>query len=712
VDRKMKELGGTRAKPVALADEGTGLEDVVEPWLETVMMDLQKAFDANNAADAPKVKPTDRQQKDVEEKKDEETHHKSTPNAESKTKTEPNSEQTQPGLLALRSIAKLHNITIPQQRLPNTTLPCLTTSMSSCVLIENYQQDNQEHNPDVSTTEDEIISSSSMSNACHYTIRNPFSSSILNARYLTNTDIRPVEKALSNLTSSNSNTASKITKIHNAIQQLEQGFDIQENSKHAKRVIQITLSLPEDYSLEYEPGDSIGLLVTNEYTTSFQTIVSTLEKQQQHSINKTNLQEQMVSVNGEPPISVYQAIANCVDITSIVRKRILARLSQLCSDEHESLALMFMSSKSSHGECLYNELISKYALNLGHVLQLFPSCQPTIQDLLAICDGLVPRYYSISSSPLKFTDQLTVAFSVVDHAIMMKNEDGTIPPYLSNIISNRRHGLATQYLELHCAPFLCGSSNHVNDKYVLANSIKLFPKPTTDFRLPKSISTPLILIGPGTGVAPFFGFLSHCECLRIQGKQMEAQAEQGTWRGGFEIEDEDTNIPLPPNRTKVVAEDYAKTRLFFCCRWPNHDYLFQKELEQFVANGTLTSLHTAFSRMNEKKNDANTAETKTNSNSELANHDETVKKEQGKYVQDEMRLVGEELVQMICNDNASVYVCGDGNAMGKDVQECLAALLEKYGNAYSTFSEGETNTGTLYVEKMKKQHKFILDIWS
>lgn len=43
VDQKMHELGGTRVKPLAMADEATGLEDVVEPWTESVFKEMAEA---------------------------------------------------------------------------------------------------------------------------------------------------------------------------------------------------------------------------------------------------------------------------------------------------------------------------------------------------------------------------------------------------------------------------------------------------------------------------------------------------------------------------------------------------------------------------------------------------------------------------------------------------------------------------------------------
>jgi sulfite reductase alpha subunit-like flavoprotein len=44
IDRKIAELGGTRIRPIACADEGTGLEDVVEPWTDTILREMEHAM--------------------------------------------------------------------------------------------------------------------------------------------------------------------------------------------------------------------------------------------------------------------------------------------------------------------------------------------------------------------------------------------------------------------------------------------------------------------------------------------------------------------------------------------------------------------------------------------------------------------------------------------------------------------------------------------
>jgi len=690
VDRKMKDLGGIRAKQISLADEGTGLEDVVEPYLETVLQDLQKAINNINSSCIDNESP-------VEEKKEEDCVEITTKSTSSTKEANPpksvlhntsmlavktDLSTLSPGVSAILSIAKQHNILIPEHALPKSSLPSLTASMSSCKLINKNESDN-DNNKDTQTSIDDervsIISGSTLSNGCQYTMQNPYTSSVIAGRYLTKTSTLPLSKALILSTSSSSSETNE-----KMVNEVITGFDVNLNPKDAKRVIELTLGLPEDYSLEYEPGDSIGIMVNNELTSSFRSIISVLEQKSKMDFGatkKVNAREQLVSVDDGEPISIYEAISKCVDITSIVKKRILARLAHLCNieDNQESVVLSLLSSKTPEGETLYKEFVEKYALNIGHILKLFPSCQPNVQDILGICDGMAPRYYSISSSPLKEKDQLTIAFSVVDY-IVTKDDD--VHPAMKDIVLNRRAGLATQFLEIHCASLLCKSSSfsaHV--------TLSIFPKPTTDFRLPKSTATPLILVGPGTGVAPFLGFLSHRECLLKEKEQIEAQAEQGTWRGGFEIDEDDTNTnkntaenAFSGEAGERVAENSTKALLFFGCRWPDHDFLFKEELHQLVASKTLTSLHTAFSR--------------------VPNPDKNARK----YVQHEMKAVGKNLVDMILHDNASVYVCGDGNAMGKDVQDCLASLLEKN---CTNISDGKT-----YVKEMKKKHKFVLDIWS
>ena len=81
----------------------------------------------------------------------------------------------------------------------------------------------------------------------------------------------------------------------------------------------------------------------------------------------------------------------------------------------------------------------------------------------------------------------------------------------------------------------------------------------SQFRLPNRPATPVIMIGPGTGLAPFRGFIQERAWQKSQGK------------------------PVGP------------TLLYFGCRNKSKDYIYQEELEAWEEDGVLT-LFTAFSR--------------------------------------------------------------------------------------------------------------------
>ncbi len=84
--------------------------------------------------------------------------------------------------------------------------------------------------------------------------------------------------------------------------------------------------------------------------------------------------------------------------------------------------------------------------------------------------------------------------------------------------------------------------------------------PESGFELPEDPATPIIMVGPGTGVAPFRGFIQARRSLRGEGKKLGA------------------------------------AHLYFGCRNPEQDYIYREELEQATEEG-LVSLRTAFSRL-------------------------------------------------------------------------------------------------------------------
>lgn len=71
------------------------------------------------------------------------------------------------------------------------------------------------------------------------------------------------------------------------------------------------------------------------------------------------------------------------------------------------------------------------------------------------------------------------------------------------------------------------------------------------------------------------------------------------------------------------------------------------------------------------------------------------------------------LSDTILNKNGRVYVCGDGNHMGRDVQATIAKMLGPHlVSSDGTTASDPENLGKEYVEKMKNDGRFLLDIWS
>jgi len=434
---------------------------------------------------------------------------------------------------------------------------------------------------------------------------------------------------------------------------------------------------------------------------SIQFILTMLERN--HGI----LPSQKISVDAAHPITVEQAVRSKIDLCSPIKKKQLYLLSLHATDPDEERALRLLSGGNGKEGCanLFSRYVEEQYRTVVDVLREFPSSQSiTLEGLLGCLPSIPPRYYSVCSSPLldrqsatneTYNFHLKVAFSVVDY----------LTPSIPDVANSHRRigGLATRRLECVCSPYLCNphhAAANASSTSLKLPTIHIFPKPTHEFRLPPNMSTPLILIGPGTGIAPFIGFLSHrqAQLALLESTEAAEMVSEGTWRGGYELDREDLALSKGDTRGLNLAADYMSKNhhtgdidLFFGCRHSDHDYLYKKELEEFKSRGILTNLYVAFSRDGGKQE-------KT-------------------YVQTLMQndvQCGKRVVLMIMEKSASVYVCGDGNAMGKDVQETIVSLLAKNLEAEGECTSiGEArDRATAYVDQMKKSGRFVLDIWS
>lgn len=683
IDTKLKQLGGERIRDLACADEGTGLEQVVDPWVEGIFEVVTNACKEAGSGDRLQKKI----QSTPEERKEDESSLESlqiirlsqvVPNQVS------SSPKQSPGLSIVQKLLLSQGGSGAVPSVEESALPSIGTSLSSVQLLDesNSTAHRSSRGHSLAEMENMTISSVSSSNI-HYTINRPFQSSILNARYLTGTRIDGAQKASEALKLSDHSNSTEEEKLLRAMEGLQDNFPLssdnyqsEKDQKHydqnSKRVIEVTLSLPNDFTLDYIPGDSIGIVPSNSPQSS-RFILDML--QTQHGIVPT----QHISIDENHPITVSQAIHDSIDLCSPIKnKRVLHVLSQFASDSDEAASLRLLASKDPIGEKLFTTIIEQQCYTVVDILKDFPSCQSiTLNGLLAILPGISPRYYSITSSPLTQKDELflTVAFSVVDF----------LTPELFEC-RRRVCGLVTTYMEAICSPFLCNDKQSpVDTSSFSIPQVKIFPKPTGEFTLPPTLEKPLIFIGPGTGIAPFKGFLDHrkAQIAAINTSRIATDASEGTWRGVYEVDQKESSSSSLDNMAEC---NIGEVDVYFGCRYSDHDWIYENEMKRHLEDGIISTLEVAFSR----------------------------EKESRVYVQDKMLSNAEHLARIIMQKDAKVYICGDGNAMAKDVQNTLIDIFCEH----FTLQNDSHIDGTLrkkaenYLEDMKSQGRLLMDIWS
>lgn len=163
--------------------------------------------------------------------------------------------------------------------------------------------------------------------------------------------------------------------------------------------------------------------------------------------------------------------------------------------------------------------------DLLDLLRAFPSARPPAAELARALGPLQPRLYSIASSPKAHPGQVHLTVGVVRY------ERNGRP----------RKGVASTFLAERAASEI---------------EVPVFVQKAHGFRLPEDPTKPVIMIGPGTGIAPFRAFLEERRAVGAKG-----------WNW-----------------------------LFFGEQRRDHDFLYRDEIEPWHRDGFLTRLDTAFSR--------------------------------------------------------------------------------------------------------------------
>jgi hypothetical protein len=181
--------------------------------------------------------------------------------------------------------------------------------------------------------------------------------------------------------------------------------------------------------------------------------------------------------------------------------------------------------------------------------------------LVEIMPRLQPRYYTISSSSECHPHRIHATVSIVrDPSADGREIQGVCSCYMDHLAIPAGPDKAAK--KAKTGPCHPGEQGAKQPRAWPTAAI--FVRPST-FTLPEDPAVPVIMVGPGTGVAPMRAFLQERQ------------------------------------RQKQAGRTVGEAVLFFGCRDAGKDFIYEDEFLAYAADGTLTALHTAFSRMQEKK---------------------------------------------------------------------------------------------------------------
>lgn len=273
----------------------------------------------------------------------------------------------------------------------------------------------------------------------------------------------------------------------------------------AKETLHIELSL-EESGLKYEPGDALGVYASNS------------DKTVEDILNATQF-------SGSEEVETYRGRKNLKEALTYDYE--LTPLTAVTLNRYAEM------SKSSRLQKILDDNLSVQAYLHGRdILDLLKEVPMKFspEDFVSVLRKNTPRMYSIASSQQAVEDEVHLLVSVVRYEAYGRCREGL------------------------CSSFLA-------DRILEDEAVKVFVDPNTRFKLPEDPDKPIIMVGPGTGVAPFRAFMQHREAQEAKGK---------SW-------------------------------LFFGDQHFNTDFLYQTEWQQYLKDGLLTRADVAFSRDQQEK---------------------------------------------------------------------------------------------------------------
>jgi sulfite reductase (NADPH) flavoprotein alpha-component len=277
------------------------------------------------------------------------------------------------------------------------------------------------------------------------------------------------------------------------------GRDSEKDIRH----IEIDL---EGSGLDYLPGDSLGVWFKND-----QELVDDL-------LALLNMApEETVHVHDEPK-PVREALTETFELT-LLHPAFVTDYAELTGNEE-------LRQISAETESLRYYVETRQIID---VIREFPSAIEA-EAFVGLLRKLTPRLYSIASSQTEVEEEVHLTIGVVAY-------------------------------EAHGHYHLGGASGYLGHRLKEGEEVMVYVESNDNFRLPEDGSKPVIMVGPGTGIAPFRAFVQE----------------------------------------RAASETPGDNWLFFGNPHFTEDFLYQTEWQEFMADGVLTKIDLAFSRDQEEK---------------------------------------------------------------------------------------------------------------
>lgn len=264
------------------------------------------------------------------------------------------------------------------------------------------------------------------------------------------------------------------------------------------RHIEIDLS---NSGIRYQAGDALGIWYQNDPQLA-QRILTVLQ------LDGTTT----VTVD-EQPISLLDALIHHYEITNS-NPQLITALAELAANE--KLTVLVQDKNELRHYAAQTQIID--------VLQTH-KVQLSGEQLISLLRRLTPRLYSIASSQNEVDEEVHLTVGLVEYSVGDETRQG-------------------------------GASGFLAERLEEGGTVKVFVESNNHFKLPEDSARDIIMVGPGTGIAPFRGFMQERESQEATGKN---------W-------------------------------LFFGDRTFTQDFLYQIEWQRYLKSGLLTHLDLAFSR--------------------------------------------------------------------------------------------------------------------